>query len=99
MACKARDASKACAVLVLLCLLHVVSPLSVFCTFSDWVPPEGYVPQRPRGDAEKEADKITQDEVQTHRTLRAPFRPWRQDIPWRQDAQNSHSVGQYKIQR
>ena len=102
MACKARDASKACAVLVLLCLLHVVSslsPLSVFCAFSGWVPPEGYVPQRLRGDAEKAADKITHDEVQTHRTLRAPFRPWREyGIRWRQDAQNSHSKN-FKVAR
>lgn len=101
MARKARDASKACAVLVLLCLLHVVSSLStlsVFCAFSGWAPPEGYVPQRLQGDAEKAADKITHDEVQAHRTLRAPFRPWRQGIPWRQHAQNLHSKN-FKVAR
>ena len=33
MACKARDASKACAVLVLLCLLHVVAAECVLYVF------------------------------------------------------------------
>ena len=84
MACKACEM---CAVLVLLCCLHVVSPLrvagvaSVFCAFSGWVPPEGYVPGRLRNEATEASEKAPK----TCEALRAPFRPWRQDIPWRQE--------------
>ena len=84
MACKACEM---CAVLVLLCLLHVVAPLnvptgaSVVCAFSGWVPPEGYVPRRLRN----EATDASKTAPKTCETLRAPFRPWRQGIPWRQD--------------
>ena len=95
MACKA---CAMCAVLVLLCLLHVVAPLnvptgaSVVCAFSGWVPPEGYVPRRLRNEAPDALEKApdTCKSVKTHKTLRAPFRPWRQGIPWRQD--RFHSV-------
>ena len=89
MARKARDASKACAVVVLLCLLHVVAPLSVptvarvFCAFSGWVPPEGYVPRRLRG----ESNNASEQAPNTCKTLRdLPFRSWRQGIPWRQES-------------
>ena len=84
MTCKACGM---CAVLVLLCCLHVVSPLrvagvaSVFCAFSGWVPPEGYVPRRLRN----ETPDASQSAPKTCETLRAPFRPWRQGIPWWQD--------------
>ena len=82
---------KTCAVLVL-CLLHVVAPLnvptgaSVVCAFSGWVPPEGYVPRRLRHDAQD----TSKTAPKTCKTLRAPFRPWRQGIPWWQD--RFHSV-------
>ena len=46
----AYKACEVCVVLVLLCVLHVVSPLSVDMhrsvsnmAFSGWVPPDGYV--------------------------------------------------------
>ena len=86
-----------CAVLVLLCLLNTVSPLRVdmhkisntFCAFSGWVPPEGYVPRRLRNEATDAANKAP-DTCKSVKTLRAPFRPWRQGIPWRQD--RFHSV-------
>ena len=87
MACKACEM---CAVLVLLCLLHVVAPLnvptgaSVVCAFSGWVPPEGYVPRRLRNEA-TDASELQKQAPNTCKTLRAPFRPWRQGIPWRQD--------------
>lgn len=91
MACKA---CKMCAVLVLLCLLHVVLPLSVethrsvsnvFCAFSGWVPPEGYVPRRLRKEAKHASEDAGHNGVQTLKTsniLHPPCRPWRQGIPW-----------------
>ena len=90
MACKACEM---CAVLVLLCLLHVVAPLnvptgaSVVCAFSGWVPPEGYVPRRLRNEATDvlDASELQKQAPNACKTLRAPFRPWRQGIPWRQD--------------
>ena len=100
MAC---DACKMCAVLVLLCLLNTVSPLRVdmhkisntLCAFSGWVPPEGYVPRRLRNEATDVSDASELQEqapktCKSVKTLRAPFRPWRQGIPWRQD--RFHSV-------
>ena len=92
MACKACEM---CAVLVLLCLLHVVAPLnvptgaSVVCAFSGWVPPDGYVPLRLRDEANNASDRAPKT-CKPIKTLRAPFRPWRQGIPWRQD--RFHSV-------
>ena len=90
MACKACEM---CAVLVLLCLLHVVAPLnvptgaSVVCAFSGWVPPDGYVPLRLRDEANNASDRApkTCKPIKPIKTLRAPFRPWRQGIPWRQN--------------
>ena len=84
--CEVWKVCKMCAMLVL-CLLHVVAPLNVptsgnvVCAFSGWVPPEGYVPRRLRHDAQD----ISKTAPKTCKTLRAPFRPWRQGIPWRQD--------------
>ena len=97
MACNACKVCKACKmykmrVVLVLCLLHVVAPLnvptvaSVVCAFSGWVPPEGYVPRRLRN----EATDASKTAPKTCETLRAPFRPWRQGIPWRQD--RFHSV-------
>ena len=82
--------SKTCAVLVLLSLLHVASPLHVAracCAFSGWVPPEGYVPRRLHNEAKDASEAAGRQEgqpLETCTTLRAPFRPWRQGIPWRQ---------------
>lgn len=81
---------KVCALLVVLCLLHAVSPLSVqthrsgsnmCCAFSGWVPAEGYVPRRLRQeakDARREAGHNKVQTLKTCKTPRAPFRPWRQ---------------------
>ena len=95
MACKACEM---CAVLVLLCLLHVVAPLnvptgaSVVCAFSGWVPPDGYVPLRLRDEANNASDRAPKT-CKPIKTLRAPFRPWRQGIPWRQErVDRFHSV-------
>ena len=98
MACKA---CAMCAVLVLVCCLHVVSPLrvagvaSVFCAFSDWVPPEGYVPRRLRN----ETPDASQSAPKTCETLRAPFRPWRQGIPWRQERVDRFHLSHHSVAR
>ena len=106
-ACKVCKVCEMCAVLVLLCCLHVVSPLrvagvaSVFCAFSGWVPPEGYVPRRLRNEAPDALEKApdTCKSVKTHKTLRAPFRPWRQGIPWRQERVDRFHLSHHSVAR
>ena len=92
MACKACEM---CAVLVLLCLLHVVAPLnvptgaSVVCAFSGWVPPDGYVPLRLRDEANNASDRAPKtckpikpiQPIKPIKPIKTPCAPFR---PWRQ---------------
>ena len=104
--CKACKLCKTCAVLVL-CLLHVVAPLnvptgaSVVCAFSGWVPPDGYVPLRLRDEANNASDRApkTCKPIKRIKTPCAPFRPWRQGIPWRQERVNRFHLSHHSVAR